>query len=133
MVDCQVQSIGAWAVVWVSITTGVCSRCYVGSPIPGVIIAGGCVGIVVCAVVDGEIKRYGAVATCCVASGVCWGASTRIIGVSVPNETVAGGNSLNDAVTMVDSQVQGVGTWAAVVVGVVVGMYSRRIVVNFVP
>ena len=74
------------------------------------------------AMVDGEIKRYGAVATCCVASGVCWDAGTIIIGVAVPSEAVAGGNSLNDAVTMVDSQVQGVAAWASVIVCIVEGI-----------
>ena len=55
MVDRQVQGISAWAVVRVSITMGICTRGYVGSPIPGVIIAGVDVKVLVRALVDSEI------------------------------------------------------------------------------
>ena len=51
----------------------------------------------------------------------------------MPNEAVAGDDALSDTVAIVDSQVQSICTWTTVVVGVVMGIYSRRIVVNFVP
>ena len=75
-----------------------------------------------CAEVDGEVKCCCAVATCRVDCGICWSVSARIIGVVVPTETIAGGDSLNDAVTMVDSQVQGVAAWASVIVCIVEGI-----------
>ena len=85
------------------------------------------------AVVDGEIEGYGAVATSGVISGVCWCVGADMIGVVVPNEAVAGGDSLNGTIAIIDSQVQGVCTWTTVIVGVIMGKYSRSMVVNFVP
>ena len=100
---------------------------------PEVVLAGSDRAAVVCAIVDGKVERYCAVATSRVTSGVCWCVGAGIVGVAVPNETIADGDSLRNRVTRVDSQVQSICTWTTVVVGVVMGIYSRRIVVNFVP
>ena len=55
MVDRQVQGISAWAVVRVSITMGICTRGYVVSPIPNVIITGIDDKVLVSTMVDSEI------------------------------------------------------------------------------
>ena len=42
----------------------------------------------------------------------------------MPTETIAGGNSLNGTIAIIDSQVQSVGTWTTVRVDVVVSVAS---------
>ena len=46
------------------------------------------------AVVDGEVERYGAVATGSVTSGVGWCVGACIVGIAVPDKAVASSNSL---------------------------------------
>ena len=100
----------------IGIDIGVYASGGVGGIVPKVVLACRDGDAVVRTMVDGEVKCCCAVATCCVASGICWGASTRIIGVAVPNEAVTGDNSLNSTIAIIDCQVQSIGTWAAVVV-----------------
>ena len=76
------------------------------------------------AMVNGKIECCCAVATCRVAGGICRGVNARIIGGVVPNNTIAGGDCLNDAVTMLDCQVQSVSTWTSIIVCIVEGVVA---------
>ena len=51
----------------------------------------------------------------------------------MPNETIAGGDCLNDTVAMVDGQMQGVATWTVLRIHIVVCVVARDYVVVIVP
>ena len=73
---------------------------------PDILLAGGSIATAMSTMVDSEIERGHAVATHCVCSGICWNIGASIIGISIPKETVADSDGLNNTVLVVDGKVQ---------------------------
>ena len=72
---------------------------------PDILLAGGSIATAMSTMVDSEIERGHAVATHCVCGGILEGASASEIGISIPQETVADSDGLNNTVPVVDGKV----------------------------
>ena len=73
---------------------------------PDISFAGGSRATVMSTMVDSEIERGHAVTTHRVCGDILGRVSASEIGISIPQETIADSDSLNNAVDMVDSKVQ---------------------------
>ena len=100
---------------------------------PDILLASGSRATVMSTMVDSEIERGHAVTTHRVCGDILGRVSASEIGISIPEETVAGSDYLKNAVAMVEGKVQRVCAWASSSICVVMGIQPSGIVCSPIP
>ena len=131
--DGKMQGVRAGATIVVSICVGVSSSVGVCDPMPSIAVTSGIRVAVVCALENGQIQRVHIVAAgtgLVVVIGLC--SRSRVIG-AVPIVALASCNMIGHVAVVANSKVQRVGAWAAVVVGISIGVCSGGVIRSSMP